>query len=204
VTRALSLMLSAASLTALVAAPSAVAAIGLEGQQVAAPTKRPASAGPLIAPLKACPGQDDLGLPADAQEQAMRCMTDFARGRAGLTSLGEADALDASARAKAGDIFSCDSFSHFACGRQFTYWMEETGYIAASCWRVGENLAWGTGEHGTVRSIFQAWMRSPGHRRNILGNYSQLGVSVGVGELGGRPGTRVWAQHFGSHCESTS
>jgi uncharacterized protein YkwD len=193
-------MLSAVLLALLVAAPSAIAAIGLKGQRVVAPAK-PASTGPLIAPLKACPGQDDLGVPTEAQEQAMRCMTDFARHRAGLLSLSEAAALDASAQAKAGDILSCNNFSHFACGRQFTYWMEETGYIAASCWRAGENLAWGTGEHGTVRSIFGAWMRSPGHRQNILGNYTQLGVSVGVGELDGRAGTRVWTQHFGSHCE---
>lgn len=131
----------------------------------------------------------------------MRCMTDFARQRAGLGDLSDAQELDLSARGKLEDILRCDSFSHFACGREFTYWMRETGYIAATCWRAGENLAWGTGEYGTVRAIFQAWMRSPGHRRNILGDYSQIGVSVGIGTLAGRAGTHVWTQHFGSHCD---
>lgn len=132
----------------------------------------------------------------------MRCMTDFARERVGLEDLSDAQELDLSARSKLEDILRCDSFSHSACGREFTYWMQETGYIAATCWRAGENLAWGVGNYGTVRAIFQAWMRSPGHRRNILGNYSQFGVSVRVGILAGHAGARVWAQHFGSHCNT--
>ncbi len=65
--------------------------------------------------------------------------------------------------------------------------MRETGYIAASCWRAGENLAWGVGEEGTVRAIFRAWMRSPLHRRNILGGYSQIGIGVEVGTSVARP-----------------
>lgn len=161
-----------------------------------------AVAGSLIAPPAACPNQVDLDAPAEVQEQAMRCMTDFARERAGLGDLSDAQELDLSARAKQEDILRCDNFSHFACGREFTYWMRETGYIAATCWRAGENLAWGTGAYGAVRAIFKAWMRSPGHRRNILGSYSQLGVSVGVGTLAGNAGAHVWTQHFGSHCET--
>lgn len=167
-----------------------------------APSAAAAPVGPLIAPPAACPHQTSLTAPAPDQEQAMRCMTDFARLQTGLTSLTEAEALDASAHGKTLDILHCDSFSHFACGRDFTYWMQETGYIASGCWRAGENLAWGIGGQGTVRSIFRAWMRSPGHRRNILGNYSQLGLGVEVGTLAGRPGTYVWTQHFGSHCDA--
>jgi uncharacterized protein YkwD len=131
----------------------------------------------------------------------MRCMADFARGQAGLSELATAAELEQSAGDKAGDILRCDSFSHFACGRDFTYWMRQTGYISTQCWRVGENLAWGTGEDGTVRSIFVAWMRSPAHRANILGDYVETGISLRVGALEGDPGTRVWTEHFGSHCE---
>jgi uncharacterized protein YkwD len=65
---------------------------------------------------------------------------------------------------------------------------------------VGENLAWGVGTYGTVRSIFRAWMRSPEHRRNILGDYEALGLSRQVGELEGQADTVVWTAHFGSHC----
>lgn len=199
--RKLSLLVAMASLVGLAAVPSAVA-VGLHGQRVVTPPERPAPASPLIAPPTVCPGQNSLEAPAETQELAMRCMTDFARGQAGLVDLADASALDASAHDKAEDILRCDSFSHFACGREFTYWMRKTGYIAVPCWRVGENLAWGDDEEGTVRAIFRAWMRSSDHRHNILGNYSQLGVSVEVGALTGRAGTHVWTQHFGSHCDA--
>ncbi len=132
----------------------------------------------------------------------MRCMTDFARVQAGEAELSTAAELEQSAGDKADDILRCDSFSHFACGREFTYWMRQTGYISAPCWRVGENLAWGTDGYGSVRSIFRAWMNSPDHRANILGDFTQLGIGLRVGTLAGQPGTRVWAQHFGSHCQA--
>jgi uncharacterized protein YkwD len=202
VRRTLSIIVGVASLAGLAAASSAVAAVGIHDQHVVTRPKRSAPVSPLIAPPAVCPGQSSLEASAATQEQAMRCMTDFARGQAGLTGLADAAALDASAHDKTEDILHCDSFSHFACGREFTYWMQETGYLAVPCWRVGENLAWGDGEEGTVRAIFRAWMRSPGHRHNILGSYSQLGLSVEVGTLGGRAGTHVWTQHFGSHCDA--
>jgi uncharacterized protein YkwD len=160
-----------------------------------------AAGGSLIAPAGACPAQQELRAPAVDQEQTMACMVNFARRQAGLGSLTEAAALSESALDKSEDVLRCDSFSHSACGREFTYWMKETGYISTPCWRVGENLAWGTGEYGTVRSIFIAWMRSPEHRANVLGDFDETGLSVRVGSLEGRPGTRVWAEHFGSHCD---
>jgi uncharacterized protein YkwD len=187
-----------------VLASVASAAVGVHGRQAMTSSERLLPAGPSIAPPAACPGQNSLEAPALAQEQAMRCMTDFARRQVGLDGLAEAEALDASAHEKTLDVLRCDSFSHFACGREFTYWMRETGYLAATCWRAGENLAWGTGAEGTVRAIFRAWMRSPAHRRNILGSYSQIGVGVEVGTLDGRAKAHVWTQHFGSHCDPLS
>jgi uncharacterized protein YkwD len=176
--------------------------VGLHDQRATASSGRPAPASPLIAPPDACPNQDDLDASPGVQEESMRCMANFARQRTGLGELSDAPELDLSAGGKLEDILRCDSFSHSACGREFTYWMQATGYIAASCWHAGENLAWGIGEEGTVRAIFRAWMRSPAHRRNILGDYSQLGLAIEVGTLAGRAGTHVWAQHFGSHCDT--
>jgi uncharacterized protein YkwD len=207
VRRKLPLLFVIACLAGSALAPSA-GAVGIHDQRVVVPSKRPsqatrsAAAATLVAPPASCPGQDDLGAPPEAQEQTMRCMVEFARRQAGLGELTDSEALDLSAGEKAGDIFGCDSFSHFACGREFSYWIRETGYMSTPCWHVGENLAWGTGEYGTVRSIFQALMRSPDHRKNILGDYRELGLSVKVGTLGGQAGTRVWTQHFGTQCEN--
>ncbi|HEY5816250.1 MAG TPA: CAP domain-containing protein [Solirubrobacterales bacterium] len=205
--RKLPFLLLSALLLALAIAPTPVAAAtSLKGNRaVAAPTPAAeragaSEAGPLIAPAGTCPGQGNLAAPAAVQERAMACMVAFARRQAGLGELADEDALARSAEDKSLDVLRCDEFSHSACGREFTYWMEETGYTSAPCWRVGENLAWGAGEYGTVRSIFTAWMRSPGHRVNILGDFEETGLSLQVGTLEGLSGTHVWAQHFGSRC----
>jgi len=54
--------------------------------------------------------------------------------------------------------------------------------------QAGENIAYG---QATPDEVMQAWMNSSGHRANILGNYTQLGV--GVYEVNG---TVYWSQEF--------
>jgi uncharacterized protein YkwD len=166
---------------------------------LAAAVPASASAG-LVAPPDACPGGVSPSGPAAAQEQGMLCMVNYARAQAGEQPLSDNGTLTESASDKSRDVLECDSFSHTACGREFTYWMRATGYLSMPCWRVGENLAWGAGEYGSVRSIFRAWLRSPEHRANILGEYAETGIDVRTGTLGGIAGTRVWAEHFGSSC----
>jgi uncharacterized protein YkwD len=158
-----------------------------------------AAGGALVAPAAVCP-QPALGAGAAAQEEAMVCFTNYARAQVGLGALEATPQLAESAAEKAGDILACNSFSHYACGREFTYWMRADGYLSAACWRAGENLAYGVGEYGTVASIFRAWLRSPEHRANILGDFSAVGIDLSVGRLEGDPGVHVWAAHFGSHC----
>lgn len=154
----------------------------------------------LIAPTSVCANQTNLDAPFAVQERAMRCMTEFARRHRGMAGVANAGSLDHSALNKAADILRCNSFSHEACGREFTFWMRRASYLRARCWRVGENLAWGTGEAASVRSIFLAWLHSPEHRANILGHYTQIGVGLREGPLSGDGDVHVWVQHFGSHC----
>ena len=131
----------------------------------------------------------------------MRCMTNFARRRAGLHRLAADPRLKRSAAHKARDIVRCESFSHYACGRDFTYWIRRVGYLSGGCWRAGENIAWGSGDYGSVRSIFEAWMHSPGHRSNILSpGYDGLGVGLEIGSFEGYSPASVWVQHFGERC----
>jgi uncharacterized protein YkwD len=149
--------------------------------------------------FSACP-QTSADAPASAQVTAMLCLTNAARAQYGEAPL-EADAqLAESATDKTADILSCDSFSHTACGRTFSYWIWQTGYVTSSCWKIGENLAWGAGPFGTTESIFRAWLRSPTHRANILGDYTQVGISTAVGPLEGEKSARVWTAHFGNLC----
>lgn len=203
----LPLIAALASLVALTATGQAGAAVGLGDNHIAhARHSHPtAEAGTshrhgLIAPGELCQGQDEPGAPVGVQRRAMLCMVDFARRSVGLRGLSESRELDRSADAKSDDILRCDSFSHEACGREFTFWMRDFGYIPASCWRVGENLAWGSGPETSVRAIFTNLIHSPEHRENILGHYAQIGLGLQVGDLDGHDKTHVWTQHFGTHC----
>lgn len=161
----------------------------------------PSQAHALLPPPGSCAFEAARWAPGPAQHEAMLCLTGAARRTAGLAPLAEAAALNRSAFGKSGDILRCNSFSHHACGRDFTYWMRQSGYLSGRCWRTAENLAWGVGDAGTPRAIFRAWLHSPAHRRNILtGRFAQIGVSLRTGRLRGMAGTRVWTQHFGSRC----
>ena len=173
---------------ALIAASALPAAVG------AAPFDR------LLAPTGSCSGSDGLHAPIRVQEQAMRCLTDFARVHAGLAPLASDPPLNRSAILKSRDILRCDQFDHQACGRDFSYWIERTGYLDTGCWSVGENIALGTGALGTPRSIFEAWLGSEEHRHNILGPYRDLGVGLRVGTLGTLHDAHIWTQHFGTVC----
>lgn len=156
----------------------------------------------LIAPETACPGQIDETLSVEAQEATMECMIEFAREKAGLAALAATPSLESSSAAKAADIIGCNEFSHTACGREFTYWFEQDGYgQPGGCWGAGENIAWGTGELGTVRSILTAWVNSPEHLENMLeSSYDEFGVGLEVGSLKGYTGAHVWVTHFAERC----
>lgn len=178
----------------------ALSAAALTLGMLAAPGAGAASLERMVAPVSACPGQGDASASAGDQERAMVCMTNFARRAAGLRGFRASGDLSSSAGRKSGDIVRCDDFSHYACHRDFTFWMKRVGFIAESCWRAGENIAWGTRSYATVHSIFLAWMRSPGHRDNILGSFGVVGIGLRVGSLDGHRDAHVWTQHFGSYC----
>jgi len=155
----------------------------------------------LKAPAAVCPGADDPSAPVPAQEAAMKCLVNYARQQAGLPRLADPRRLNTSALNKSADILRCNQFSHEACGRDFLYWFRRGGYLGGRCWWAGENLAWGSGQLGSARSVMKAWLRSPSHRANILGSdYSEHGLALRVGSLSGSNDAHVWVNHFGRHC----
>jgi uncharacterized protein YkwD len=125
----------------------------------------------------------------------MLCLVNRARGARGLEPLRALSSLGRAAARKSADVLRCDEFSHEACGRPFTYWMEHFGYRGCA---EGENIAWGTGGYATPRKIFEIWMRSQGHRENILGPYRDTGLGLKVGSLEGFGGAHVWTEELGS------
>lgn len=169
----------------------------LPGSEIGATDQ--ASAASLIAPESTCPD-----LPASGGKAAMNrarnsmiCMVNHAREKKGLSRYRTHSRLHWSAKRKARDILQC-GFSHSACGRPFDFWIQKTGYLGEGGWATGENIAWGSGAIGGVRSIFIAWMKSKGHREAILDrSFKHVGAGVIEGRFSGLPGARIWVLHFG-------
>lgn len=66
--------------------------------------------------------------------------------------------------------------------------MEEEGYSFS---RAAENVAAGV---FSLESLMDAWMSSPPHRRNILGDFREVGAGVATSE----DGTTYWCVTFGA------
>ena len=80
-------------------------------------------------------------------------------------------------------------FSHTgASGSTFVTRSKAAGYTAAR----SENIAWG---YRTGADVVSAWMKSPGHRKNILDCGAK---SVGIGAYYAPNGNPYYTQDFGS------
>ena len=152
-----------------------------------------------VAPVEVCPNQTSPELSAEEQALVMLCMTNYARGTHGLGPLKLNRQLGRAASQKSIDIIGCAEFSHYACGRNFDFWDQKFGYLKG-CWKVAENIAWGTGTFATVRSIVTRWLESTEHHENILGPYTEIGIGMRIGTIEGFEGAAVWTQSFGSHA----
>jgi|SRR5918996_4388079 uncharacterized protein YkwD len=90
-------------------------------------------------------------------------------------------------------------FSHDSPnGASFVDRIRATGYLeGAQSWRLGENIAYGSGSRATTRSIARAWMNSPGHRANILSEaFREIGIGIASGTPVGTSGA-TYTTDFG-------
>jgi uncharacterized protein YkwD len=143
----------------------------------------------LMAPRSDCHGQANHKAPEPQQEDAMRCLINYARQQAGARGIGTSRKLERAAGAKVADVLDC-GLSHTACGKPAFYYPERFGYTRGS-WGLGENLASGRGKRGTARKVMKLWLNSAPHADTMLGgSFDDLG-------LGLRRGT--WVLVVGCH-----
>jgi uncharacterized protein YkwD len=119
-----------------------------------------------------------------ALRTATRCLLNKKRREHGLRSLRGNGRLHRAADRHGADMARHDYFSHTSrSGASFLDRIRRSGYLRrARSWSVGENIAWGTGGLSTPRSIVNAWMRSPGHRANILRpRFREIGIGISFG-----------------------
>jgi uncharacterized protein YkwD len=181
-----------ATLLALVALSAAVPALGARGSD---PFAR------YLASADVCPGANDAAAEGVAGTRTMSCLLNFARRRNGLAPLRLDGRLNRAAELKVAENVRCGEFSHTACGAPFTDVFRRSGYLSgAKRYQIGENLAWGSFELGTPRSIVEAWLNSPGHRENLFRPiWREMGLAVVRPETFlGNEQVSLWANEFGA------
>jgi uncharacterized protein YkwD len=114
---------------------------------------------------------DDLGLTED--EKKVVELVNQARARSGLPALQISKRLMETARKQA---------SHMA----------RTGIFRHGNWGVAENIAMG---QRSPSAVMNAWLRSSGHRRNIMNRSHR---TIGIGVYKGKNGQLYWCQQFSS------
>ena len=108
------------------------------------------------------------------------CLVNRERRRHGLARLRANGGLALAGQRHARDMVRKHYFAHSSrAGHDFKDRIARTGYTRGSAAILGENLAWGSRSLATPRSIVRSWMRSPGHRANILQHrFRHIGIGI--------------------------
>lgn len=117
-----------------------------------------------------------LEQPASAAAETLVDAMNRERAGHGLRPLRLNAALSAAAGDRIGDMFAKSYFAHVSPdGLDPFLWATKRGYAYRL---IGENLA--VGYRGT--SVVDGWMRSPGHRENILERgFDEVGIAIADG-----------------------
>ena len=136
--------------------------------------------------LPTCPDANDIPTRAtvDEAQDAVLCLVNRERERRGKRPLSDAAALRSAAAGHSRDMVARHYFAHDSPGGRDVVDRVMAAHWASrhSAWRLGENIAWGTGAYATPRRIVAMWMGSSGHRDNILdGRFREAGAGVAAG-----------------------
>jgi uncharacterized protein YkwD len=115
---------------------------------------------------------------------AILCLTNVERRSRHLQPLRENAKLRKAAGSHSADMVRNGFFAHTAPdGDTFVDRVVKARYVLRNdAWTLGENLAWGTGDLSTARGVHDAWMKSAGHKANILRKaYRELGIGIRLG-----------------------
>ena len=115
---------------------------------------------------------------------AVLCLHNRERARHGLPKLRENPLLRRAAERHTDNMVSERFFDHTSpSGSTMVERIRRTGYTKrARSWALGENIAWGSGSLATAAQIHRSWMKSPGHRANILQrSFREIGIGIESG-----------------------
>jgi uncharacterized protein YkwD len=136
---------------------------------------------------------------AAQMRHATLCLLNRQRARHGLRRLHAHRSLGNAATRYARLMVTQHFFDHVSPGGStMAQRIKRTTYLRHTrAWSLGENLAWGSGSTATPAQVVSAWMRSAGHRRNILdGTFREVGIGIALGAPNGRSGA-TYVNEFG-------
>jgi uncharacterized protein YkwD len=114
-----------------------------------------------------------------------------ARRAAGKSGLMRSVNLMSAAQLQADQMAKTGTMSHALPGTPYPTLKSRLAAVSYQVRAAGENIAEG---QRSAAEVVSSWMRSPGHRDNILNSeFTEIGTGVAVG----RNGRLYWAQVFG-------
>ena len=119
-----------------------------------------------------------------AIEAATLCLVNAERRARDRPALGDNSQLAEAAERKSRHMVDESYFAHVGPDdRNVVDWARDSGYVPErGDFEVGENLGWASERGATPETIVLGWMRSPGHRRNLLGErFRDSGIGVVLG-----------------------
>ena len=137
---------------------------------------------------------------SSTSERALVTLTNQSRAAAGLKALKVDSTLTVVARSRSKDMIVRDYFGHSIppSGKMVFSILDAKHY----CYAVaGENIGWNDYPDGSAtKTIHQMFMKSAGHRANILGKRWDV---IGVGAYKGPGGKKMWTVLFADKCGSS-
>jgi uncharacterized protein YkwD len=118
--------------------------------------------------------------------KAVLCLLNQERNQRGIPKLQRDRKLQSASQRHNDYMQNHRCFSHQCSGEAaLPGRLQKAGWLTGGIsWSAGENIAWGSGHFGTPRNIVQSWMRSAGHRANILSRrFDEVGVGYTKGTI---------------------
>lgn len=132
--------------------------------------------------------------PPSADSDRLKSLVELSnreRRRAGLEPLQANYQLMKAAQTLADQAVALDTLAHVLPGARYPKPEDRLRAVGYSWRAFAENIAYG---QRTTEAAVEAWMKSPGHRKNLLSPaYTELGTGYAV-DASGRP---YWVQVFG-------
>ena len=134
----------------------------------------------------------------DAKEYETYRLHNQMRRDRGLPAFCVDPKLTRAAEAHSRDMMQRGYFSHVTkgSGTTFDQRLKRAGYGYKT---AGENIAWGSGPYATPSNRMAAWMKSDGHRVNILNRkFREIGIAAVSGTYRQYEGATMWTADFGT------